>query len=79
VNQPVTFTATVGPAGPTPTGTVTFLHGDTVIATVPLTGGTASYTTSTLAAGDNSITAIYTGSATDAASQSPASILYVNP
>ncbi len=80
VNQPVTFTATVQAAPePTPTGTVTFLHGDTVIATVPLTAGTASYTTSTLATGDYSITAIYTGSATDAVSQSPASILYVNP
>ncbi len=80
VDQPVTFAATVQAAsGPTPTGTVTFLHGDTVIAAVPLTGGKASYTTSSFAAADYSISAIYTGSGSDAASQSPATILYVNP
>jgi hypothetical protein len=80
VNQPVTLTATVQAAsGSAPKGSVTFLHGDTVIAAIPLSGGTSSYSTSTLAAGTYSITAIYTGSATDAVSQSPASILYVNP
>ena len=68
--QPVTFTATVNaPARePTATGTVSFSQtslttgAQNVLATVALNGsGVASYTTSTLAAGANPISANYNG------------------
>lgn len=61
--QPVTFTATVNVPAGTPTGSVTFRDGNTVLATVPLVGNTAQYTTSTLATGPHSITATYNGDA----------------
>ncbi len=60
----VTFTATVVPAAAssgTPTGTVTFKEGATVLGTVTLSGKTASLTLNTLAVGRHNITAIYNG------------------
>jgi hypothetical protein len=65
----VTFTATVTPSGPNgsgvnPTGTVSFyLNGSaTPIAVVPLSAAaTASFTTKALAAGSNTVTAVYSG------------------
>jgi Bacterial Ig-like domain (group 3) len=62
--ESVTFTATIAakaPGSDTPTGTVAFLDGSTTPGTVSLSGGTARFTTSTLPAGTNSITAAYTG------------------
>jgi hypothetical protein len=62
--QPVTFTATVLSAGVgngTPTGHVTFKDGTTVLATVSLSGGVATYTTSKLSLRSHTITASYTG------------------
>jgi len=70
VGQSVTFTATVTPG--TPTGTVNFLDGTTVIGTGTLMGGIASFATSSLAAGSHSITAHYLGDPFDAASTSTA-------
>ena len=64
--QAVTFTATVAAAAPgsgTPTGTVTFYDGSTVLDTERLSGGSASLTTSALAVGSSSITASYGGDA----------------
>ena len=62
VNQSVTFTATVvGQYGGTPTGTVTFLNGSSILGTAPLSGGTASYTTSFAKAGTYNITAASSG------------------
>ena len=54
----VTFTATVSPLSSasgiaTPTGQVEFLDGSTLLATETLSGGSASYTTSSLALGAN--------------------------
>lgn len=64
--QALTFTATVAASG-TPAGSVTFKNGAATIATVPLSGGTATYTASAgLAAGDYSFTAEYTSSDTAA-------------
>lgn len=58
----VTFTAVVThPLLGTPTGTVTFKSGTTVLATKTLSGGKATYSTFTLAFGSHSITAIYNG------------------
>jgi len=64
-SQPVTFTATVTAAPPgsgVPTGTVTFKNGSTTLGTGTLNGsGVATFTTSTLAVGAASITAVYGG------------------
>jgi len=68
--QAVTFTATVSSAGGTPTGSVTFRDGDTVLSVRPLAGGRSTLTLRTLATGPHSITAVYSGSATFAASSS---------
>lgn len=59
----VTLTATVSPTGGAPTGTVTFLDGTTALGTGSLINGVASMTTSTLTAGQHSITAVYSGDA----------------
>ena len=59
--QSVTFTATVTSAAGTPTGSVNFLDGATVLGSKALTGGTASFSTSALLAGAHSITAAYGG------------------
>jgi uncharacterized repeat protein (TIGR03803 family) len=61
--QPVTLTATVTPnVGAGPTGTVQFqIDGSNVGSAVPLSGNTASYTTSALNAGTHSVVAVYSG------------------
>jgi hypothetical protein len=64
VGQTVTFTVTVAPVSPgagTPTGTVTFMDGTTVLGTATLTNGVAKFSTSSLAQGSHSITATYGG------------------
>jgi uncharacterized repeat protein (TIGR01451 family) len=60
--QTVTFTATVAPqfAG-TPTGTITFRDGATILGAIAMVGGTASFDTNTLAVGSHSVTATYDG------------------
>ena len=70
INQPVAFTATVTSTyGPIPDGElVTFYDGAAVLATVPLAGGTAALTTSSLAKGTHTIKASYGGDATFKAS-----------
>lgn len=64
--QAVTFTATVSGSAGTPTGTVDFRNGASVIAgcsAVALSAGAASCTTTALPAGTNGITAAYSGNA----------------
>ncbi len=56
-------TASVSPGAGTPTGTVTFMDGSTVLGTAALTNGTAKLTTTTIPAGSNSIKAVYGGDA----------------
>jgi hypothetical protein len=51
----------VSPGGGTPTGTVTFREGETVLATIPLSNKTASYPLKSLPAGSHEITAVYAG------------------
>jgi hypothetical protein len=71
--QAVTFTATVSSAAGTPTGTVDFRDGATVLSTVALNAaGQATFTTSTLAAGSHSITGVYSGDASNTTSTSAA-------
>jgi hypothetical protein len=74
LNQSVTFTATVTPAGNgAPTGTVTFLDGATQLGSGTLNGaGVAMFSTSTLTAGSHSITADYGGDGTFNSSSSSA-------
>ena len=60
LNSSVTFTATVFPA--TRTGTVTFRDGGTggtILGTRTLSGGSASFTTSSLTLGSHTITAVF--------------------
>jgi hypothetical protein len=79
--QPVTFTATVTPTGGTgtPTGTVTFKDGATVIGTGTLNAAAqATITTSSLSVGSHSITAVYGGNAIFAGSTSAPLIQAVN-
>jgi hypothetical protein len=66
--QPVKFTANVGPSAAT--GTVQFLDGGTVIDSVALSGGSATLSIQTLAAGTHSVKASYLGSTGYAASVS---------
>ncbi len=73
--QAVTFTATVsGGMLTSPTGTVSFYDGTTLLGTVALTpgmmGATASFTSSGLALGSHQITAVYNGDDTYAGSTS---------
>lgn len=71
--QAVIFTANVAavsPGGGTPTGTVTFKDGSTVLGTGTLSGGKATFAASGLAVGKHQITAHYEESAGYAASSS---------
>lgn len=69
--QKVTFTAKVAaPGHPTPTGTVQFKDGTTVLGSAGLSSGTATFSTTSLATGSHSITAVYSGAADFATSTS---------
>lgn len=57
----ITLTATVSGSGGTPTGTVTFKNGATILGAVALSSGKATFVTSTLTVGTHSITAVYSG------------------
>src|SRR5580704_11883182 len=62
--QSVTFTATVTSTGGTPSGSVTFAQGSTILASniAVNSSGQATFSTSTLAVGTDTITASFTGS-----------------
>src|SRR3989454_480188 len=79
----ITFTATVSPvpAVGTPTGSVSFFDGTTLLATAPLNAaGQASLVTRRLqTVGSHSITAVYNGDANFTGSTSPAVIVTVTP
>jgi N-acetylneuraminic acid mutarotase len=57
--QSVTFSATVTPSAAI--GSVQFLNGSTVLGTVTISGGRATLSSASLAAGAHSITAVYSG------------------
>jgi hypothetical protein len=79
--QAVTFTATVAAVSPstaTPTGTVTFKDGTTVLGTVSLSGGSASFTTTKLAVASHAITVIYNASANFTGNASAATAVTVS-
>ncbi len=60
---PVTFTATASGTGGTPTGSVGFYDGTTLLGTAALASGQATFTLATLAPGTHAITAAYAGDA----------------
>ncbi|MDI6050064.1 Ig-like domain repeat protein, partial [Flavobacterium sp. XS2P24] len=70
VGDLITFKATVTGAVYVPSGTVTFNNGTTVLATIAMSGGTASYSTSALVVADHVITALYNGDAKFSSSSS---------
>ena len=64
MNQQVTFTASVaGHNGGTPTGSITFKQGTTVLATKSLVSGAATFATSYATSGSRSTNAVYSGDA----------------
>jgi hypothetical protein len=70
--QSVTLTASVAPqsGSGTPTGSVTFLDGQTQLGASPLSAGSSSFTSASLSTGTHSITATYSGEANYSASTS---------
>jgi hypothetical protein len=85
LGQQVAFTATVIPEGSsvTPTGSVTFLDGTTTLGTttLALVSGQyqATFSTSSLASGSHTITAVYSGDGTFAASSASMSEVVGQP
>ena len=74
--QPVTFSCTVTSSGGTPTGSINFLDGTTVIKSATLGGGFASATITTLGVGTHQIKAKYVGNATFATSTSASALAF---
>jgi hypothetical protein len=68
-NHPITLTATVSPSSAT--GAVTFLDSTKTLGSIPLSGGSAFFATTTLQPGLHSLTATYSGDTNDSASTSP--------
>jgi hypothetical protein len=75
----VKLTATVSPSSAA--GSVQFFDGTTVLTSVPVAAGVATYTTSTLAGGSHGLSAAFTATDSDsfAASTSSATTLKINP
>ena len=63
----------------TPTGTVTFKDGATTLGNGTLNGTNATFATSALTAGGDSITAVYNGDANFSGSTSPALLKGLTP
>jgi hypothetical protein len=74
-----TFIATVASAGGTPTGTVIFYDGSAALSTAQQlnNSGVVSFSTSALALGTHSVTAVYSGAATFLTSTSSAVSVFV--
>ncbi len=72
VSQPIVLTAAIQPAGVgTPTGTVLFYDGTTLLNTATVNSGSASFTTA-LPAGPQTLTAVYGGDTNFTGNTSPA-------
>lgn len=61
INQSTTLKATITSSGPTPTGTVKFYNGATLLCTVTLSGGSATCPASFATPGSYTLTAVYSG------------------
>ena len=79
VGHALTLTVHVNPTFKgTPTGTVTFYDGATVLGTASLSGGIAQFVTTSLTAGSHTLTAVYAGDAVFQGSTSAAVTEQVN-
>jgi hypothetical protein len=73
VGMPVHFMASVaGQFGGAATGTVAFMQGATTLGAAPVSGGSATLTSTALSAGTHSVTAVYGGDANSIGSTSSA-------
>ena len=61
LSSSVSFTATVSASASTPTGSVDFYEGTTLLGSDTLASGDATYATASLPSGTHSITAVYSG------------------
>jgi hypothetical protein len=78
VGASVTLSVSVTGTPGTPTGTVTFKDGTTVLSTATLASGAASYSTTALAVGAHSITASYSGDSIFGAATSTSSTVTIS-
>jgi ethanolamine utilization microcompartment shell protein EutS len=78
LGESVTLTATATSPTTTPTGSVTFMDGTNALGIVTLSGGKASYSTSTLTTGSHNVKAVYNGTANIVGSTSSALVQTVN-
>jgi hypothetical protein len=79
--QAKTLTATVAAVSPgagTPTGTISFFNGATLLGSATLAAGVASLTSSSLSVGSHALTAVYSGDAGFTGSTSPVDTQTVN-
>ncbi len=76
--QPFTLTANVSGTGATPSGTVRFMNGSTLLGTAALAGNTASLTLNSLPVATHNFTAIYEGDAQNEGGTSRTFSLTVN-
>src|SRR5277367_794399 len=76
IGQTVTFTAAISPG--TPTGKVTFYSGTTVLGLAPVSANTATFTTSLMPPGMNSVYARYDGDVNGLPSVSATQTVTVN-
>ena len=79
LGQNVTLTATVTSSAGTPSGSVTFYDGSTVLGSGNLSAGVASLSTTGLSVGTHALTAVYSGSTSYAGSTSAMVNEVVNP
>ena len=76
----LTLTATVASAtSGTPTGTVSFYDGSTLLDTATLTAGVAAYSTTALLSGTHTITAVYSGDTNFTASSTSSALTITVP
>jgi hypothetical protein len=80
INQSETIIVAVGPSinGAAPTGSVSFSDSSTLLTTINLANGSASYTTTTLTAGAHTLNMLYSGDSNFTSSSSSVAIT-VNP
>jgi len=80
IGTTIALKATLTSSAGTPTGTVYFMDGSTVLNTFTLTGtsGIASYSTASLAVGSHSITAVYSGDTNFASVTSTSQTVTIN-
>src|SRR5205823_4705318 len=80
-DQPIAFSVTIASLADngTPTGTVTFLDGSTVLGTAPVNdAGQATLTIAAFSVGPHTITAVFSGDANHAPSTSTVASLFIS-